>query len=198
VPGAVVRAGAAVGAAAQELLDNRALSSIAHGIGHAASDSVAFLAWVTPRIAAAAVLLGLLWMAWWLATEAWYMLRDKRVEQGWFDPIGPRIAVAMALGEPCTLVSLTAPPRSPAFGRGAAHPWTPPIPRSLQRLVDAGGRAAGLGTAPYTARSAIERETARLTRAARAEREPAEIRRDHAWWEHGITRDRPSGGMSAR
>jgi hypothetical protein len=152
-------------------LIGRALSSVAHGIGHAASDSVAFLAWVTPRIAAAAVLLGLLWMAWWLATEAWYVLRDKRVEQGWFDQIGPRIAVAMALGEPCTLVSLTAPPRSPAFGRGAAHPWTPPIPRSLQRLVDAGGRAAGLSTAPYTARQPLRSDDAAGTAPSSARRE---------------------------
>ena len=59
-------------------------------------------------------------------------------------------------------------------------------------------RVVAHGPPSAFARPVIERETARLTRAARAEREAAEIRRDQAWWEPGITREGPSGGMSAR
>ena len=160
-------------------LIGRALSSVAHGIGHAVSESVAFLAWVTPRIAVAAALLGLLWMAWWLATEAWYVLRDKRAEQGWFDQIGPRIAMAMTPGEARTVVSLAAPPRSPAFGRGAAHPWTPPIPRSLQRLVDGTSRAAGLGTAQYSARQPLPSDDAAATAPSATPPSPARRKRHY-------------------
>jgi hypothetical protein len=123
------------------------LGSVADGIAHAAAAAVSVLASVAPWIALAIVATGLLWAACWLAAEVWYLVRDRRAEQEWFAAIGPRIALAMSPGGPYALANLVAP-RPPAFGRGADHPLTPPIPRPLQRLVDAGTRAAGLSPAP--------------------------------------------------
>jgi hypothetical protein len=123
------------------------LGSVADGIAHAVAAAVSVLASVAPWIALAIVATGLLWAACWLAAEVWYLVRDRRAEQEWFAVIGPRIALAMSPGGPHALANLVAP-RPPAFGRGADHLLTPPIPRLLQRLVDAGTRAAGLSPAP--------------------------------------------------
>ena len=123
------------------------LGSVADGIAHAVAAAVSVLASVTPWIALAIAATGLLWAVCWLAAEVWYLVRDRRAEQEWFAAIGPRIALAMSPGGPHALANLVAP-RPPAFGRGADHLLTPPIPRPLQRLVDAGTRAAGLSPAP--------------------------------------------------